>query len=176
VCGMFEDLASERGIRCSVQIATRRGEPPSGRSLRLRVPGTRRFGLLLLAAGAATAVVLPGCSENGAVTSEDLIGTWRVSALDFRQFDEDGSFRVFLAEQNPETSTVDRGEFEIEGKRLTFTSNADSAACQAGQRGTYEIQVLEKGPSGEDRLRLIHVEDECSKRGTEGDRTLVRLP
>lgn len=176
VVRMLRDQPRKPRTRRSVRIETQGGEPPFRCLSKRSESGKWRVGFLLVAAGIATGVILAGCAGEGFVTSEDLIGTWRVSALDFRQFNQDGSFRVFLAEGNPESSTVDRGRFEIEGTLLTFISSADSAACGEGQRGTYEIEVLEVGPSGEERLRLIHVDDACEKRGAEGDRTLVRLP
>jgi hypothetical protein len=37
------------------------------------------------------------------------------------------------------------------------------------------MEVLEDGPSGEDRLKQIRVEDECTIRGSEGDVTLERV-
>jgi hypothetical protein len=108
------------------------------------------------------------------LTVEELSGTWRAGGLTFLRFNEDGTYRIALTESF-ENSTVDQGEFTLDGTLFTFISNENSAACEAGQRGSYEMEVLEEGPSGENRLEQIHVEDECSTRGSTGDFTLVRL-
>jgi hypothetical protein len=140
-----------------------------------RSPGKRPIGFLFLAVVATTLVIVAACAGNGEVTSEDMIGTWRKSGLDFRQFNEDGSYRIALAAESMENSTVDQGQFTLEGTLFSLISNADSAVCDEGQRGSYELEVLEDGPLGEDRLQLTLVEDECSRRGSEGDVTVVRL-
>ena len=132
--------------------------------------------LIAAACGGDDASTASTSVDAATVTSEDLIGTWQVTQLDYRQFHEDGSFQVALSVANMENSTVDQGEFTLEGTILVFISNADSAACEEGQRGSYEVEVVESGSSGEDRLNLTHVEDECTRRGNEGDRTMVRLP
>lgn len=104
-----------------------------------------------------------------------MIGTWRRSGLDFRQLNEDGSYRIALAAESMDNSTVDQGQFTLEGTLFSLISNADSAVCYEGQRGSYELEVLEDGPLGEERLHLTLVEDECSRQGSEGDVTLARL-
>ena len=119
------------------------------------------------------------------LTFEDLIGTWRVTDVGSTlELDEDGTYRIVLSallaqrmglSPGSEATIAEQGNFTLEGTVFTFISNEDSANCEAGQRGTYEMEVLEDGPAGEDRLKQNQVADECRTRGSEGDTTLERV-
>ena len=113
---------------------------------------------------------------NVEFTVQDLIGIWRVvEEGSFVQLKEDGSYRIAWDTEDIENTTVEQGQFTLERTLFTFISNKDSQACAAGERGSYEMEVLEKGPSGEDRMKQVLVDDECSIRGSTGDVTLERV-
>ena len=115
--------------------------------------------------------------SRGQVSVEELIGTWRgVESVSFLRVDEDGRYRIALSVEDIENSTVEHGRFTLEGTQFTFISSKDSKNCPPGARGSYEIEVLEEGSSGEDRIRMIKGEEECGIRGSSGDVvTLERL-
>ena len=111
------------------------------------------------------------------LTFGELIGTWRCSRCgSFLVLNEDGTYRITFSLEDVEGRTVEQGEFTLEGTLFTFISNEDSSNCAEGQRGTYEMEVLEEGPSGRDRVKQIQVSDECTTRGSVGDVTLERVP
>ncbi|MDH3425181.1 MAG: hypothetical protein OEM22_00785 [Acidimicrobiia bacterium] len=130
----------------------------------------------LLQTGLAVALIATACGDsgNGGLTVGELTGRWKAGGLTFLEFSEDGTYRIALTD-NFTNSTVDQGQFTLDGTLFTFISNENSTACDAGQRGNYEVEVLEKGTSGVDRLIQVQSEDECSTRGSTGDLTLVRL-
>jgi len=137
---------------------------------RIRTPAGIIGMIVLMLLGAA-------CSGNGGITEEDLTGTWRViDPGSFLQLSDDGTYRIALSAEDLENTTVEQGQFTLEGTLFTFISSDESRNCASGQRGIYEMEVLEEGPSGEDRMRMIQVEDECSLRGSLGDVTLERVP
>lgn len=133
-------------------------------------------------------LVLAACGGNGdsadttttaptttvaatSVTVADLIGEWLfLPAAAILHLNEDGTYRIATG-----LTTVEQGQFSLVGTLFTFISNKDSRNCTDDQRGTYEMEVLELGQSGEDRLQLIKVEDPCSIRGSLGDFTLERM-
>ncbi len=145
-----------------------------------------RLSVLLFAAGLLVLGILAiACGDdgndedaiNGEITVEDLTGIWRAIGLgSFLQLSEDGTYRIANSAEDIENTTVEQGQFTLEGTLFTFISNQDSQNCAAGQRGSYEMEVLEEGLSGEDRMKQIQVEDECSIRGSVGDVTLERVP
>ncbi len=109
---------------------------------------------------------------NGEITVEDLTGTWRaVEAGSLLRLSEDGTYSITVR-----NITLEQGQWTLEGTLFTFISNEDSQNCAAGQRGSYEMEVLEEGPAGEDRMKQIKVEEECNIRGSVGDVTLERVP
>ncbi len=147
----------------------------------------RLFALLFVAGLLVLGILAIACGDdggendedaiNGEITVDDLIGTWRGRATSsFLQLSEDGTYRIATSAEDIENTTVEQGQFTLEGTLFTFISNEDSQNCAAGQRGSYEIEVLEEGPSGEDRIKQIQVEDECSIRGSVGFVTLERVP
>ena len=124
-----------------------------------------------------TVVVAPTGPET--VSFEGLIGTWlgdwRQLGANRLQLNEDGTYRIFNTFPGAVDVTGEQGQFTLEGTLFTFISNEDSLSCEAGQRGSYETEVLDPGPADEDQLKLVQVEDECSPRGRAGDVTLVRV-
>ncbi len=145
----------------------------------------RLFVLLFVAGLLVLGILAIACGDdgndedalNGDLTVEDLIGTWRGRATgSFLQLSEDGTYRIALSAEDIENTTVEQGQFTLEGTLFTFISNEDSQNCAAGERGVYEIEGPEEGPSGEDRIKQIQVEDECSIRGSVGFVTLERVP
>ncbi len=145
----------------------------------------RLFVLLFVAGLLVLGILATACGDdgndedaiNGEITVEDLTGTWRaIEPGSVVQFNEDGTYRIALSIDGLKDSPVEEGEWTLEGTLFTFISNEDSQNCAAGQRGSYEMEVLEEGPSGEDRMKQIQLEDECSIRGSEGDVTLERVP
>ena len=118
-----------------------------------------------------TVAVVSTGPENSELTVADLIGEWRaLPPRSILHLNEDGTYRIALG-----LTTVEQGQFTLEGTRFTVISNEDSRNCAEGQRGSYEMEVLEDGPSGEDRLKQIQVEEECTIRGSEGDVILERV-
>ena len=109
-------------------------------------------------------------SGNSALTAGYLTGTWSGSECQCRLvFDTDGTYRI------QQGTTVEQGEFTLEGTVLTFISNNESINCEAGDRLISEVEVLEDGASGADRIRQVQVEDECLIRGTVKTVTLGRV-
>jgi hypothetical protein len=103
-----------------------------------------------------------------------MTGTWRAQGLDYREFNADGSFRIGLTE-GMENAVVDQGEYSIDGNVLRQSSDAESATCADGETVTYTIETLSDGTNGEDRVLLVQDDDECARRGAEGDFTLIRV-
>ena len=140
--------------------------------------GTLRRLRILLLSSLAFALIVAACGGDSELTFEELIGTWRCDECrSFLQLNEDGSYRVAitLSVDRIENATVEQGQFTLEGTLFTFISNEESKNCAAGQRGSYELEVLGEGPSGEDLIKQIQVEDECNIRGGVGDVILRRV-
>ena len=111
------------------------------------------------------------------ISLEALIGTWRViEPGSFLRLNRDGYYRIFISAEDIEGSTVEQGQFTLEETLFTFISNSDSTSCAEGQRGIYEMEALDAGSTGRDRVRQIQVDDECATRGSVGDVTLERVP
>ena len=107
---------------------------------------TRTLNLLLV----VILISLVACQTTPGVTSEDLIGEWRMDGAGYViQFTEEGSYKVGASEF---------GFFELEDNLLTFTI-ADEASFCPGLTGAYEIELTEDG-----RLHWTLREDECSPR------------
>ncbi len=145
----------------------------------------RLFVLLFIAGLLVLGILAVACGDdgndedaiNGQATVEDLTGTWRaIEPGSYVQFNADGTYRIALSAEDVENTTVEEGQYTLEGTLFTFISSDESRNCASGQRGIYEMEVLEEGPSGEDQIRQIQVEDECSIRGSVGDVTLRRVP
>ena len=139
----------------------------------------------LIAVVVVAVVLIVGACGDGesefTVDGVDLIGTWSCARCGgaLVHFDEDGTYRIVAGSTNSRDvagTTVEQGQFTLEGTLFTFISNEDSQNCETGQRGSYEMEVLEELPSGQDRLKQIQVQDECVVRGSVRDVTLVRVP
>jgi hypothetical protein len=118
--------------------------------------------LIIMAAG----VLVAACSSSSGTTSVDMTGTWRVSGTDYREFNDDGSYRIGLTE-GMENAVVDQGDYSVEGDVLHHSSNADSAVCADGDTATFTIESLEDGTAGEERMLLVQRDDECARRDAE---------
>ena len=121
------------------------------------------------------ALTFAGCSsDTGETPSVDMTGTWRVSSLDYREFNGDGSYRIALTE-GMQDSVVDQGDYSVDGDVLRHSSNGESAVCADGDTATFTIESLDDATTGEERLLLVQRDDECAQRGAEGDLTLIRV-
>ena len=121
------------------------------------------------------ALTVAGCSsDTGETPSVDMTGTWRVSSLDYREFNGDGSYRIALTE-GMQDSVVDQGDYSVDGDVLRHSSNGESAVCADGDTATFTIESLDDGANGEERVLLVQSDDECAQRAAEGDLTLARL-
>ncbi len=133
--------------------------------------GLKQAGVLSV----VVALSVVACGGNSDLTVEELAGTWRAEGtIHFVQLNADGSYRIGLVADAIEDSTVDQGHFTLEGTLFTYISSEDSPFCAEGDRGSYEMEVLEDGASGEDRFSQVQVEDECGIRD-QGDVILERL-
>ncbi len=132
----------------------------------------KRAGILTL----VFAVVLSACEGDSDITVDELVGTWITDEPAYVQFNGDGTYSISFTIEGLANSPVEQGEYTLEGTLFTLISSEESGACVAGDRGRYEIEVLDQGPSGEDRMRHVLVEDECSIRASTGDVVLERVP
>jgi len=110
----------------------------------------------------------------GPVTAEDLVGIWRTQeAPSFHQYHEDGTSRAALTlemlEDDDKVHAL--GTFTIEGNLFTQIEGDKDRACKAGERGTYEIGMLESG-----RVRYFLIEDECDHRASFPVVSMIRVP
>lgn len=132
----------------------------------------RRAGLLVV----VLAIFLGACGGSSELTVDDLAGTWRSDVPSYVRFDPDGSYSIALSIDGLANSPVEAGKFTLWGTVFTFVSSEGSSACPAGDYGTYELETLEHGASGEDRIEMIFMSDECGRRGSVGDVTIERVP
>jgi len=117
-------------------------------------------------------LALAACSP-GEITQEELLGTWRVVQVSsYLQFNADGTYRIAVNVNDLEGSTVEQGDYTLEGSLFTFISNVNSRNCEEGERGMYE---LERSESDTGDIRMIHQEDECRNRALPVA-TLRRVP
>jgi hypothetical protein len=119
-------------------------------------------------------MLIAGCGSSSDTASVDMTGTWRVNGLDYREFNDDGSYRVGLTE-GMENAVVDQGDYSVDGTVLRQSSSGDSVACADGETVTYTIEPLEGGSAGAEQILLVQRDDECARRSAEGDLTLIRL-
>jgi len=122
------------------------------------------------------AIFLGACGGNGELSVDDLVGTWSTDVPSYVRFDSDGSYSIALSIEGLADSPVEVGEFTLWSTVFTFVSSEGSSACPAGDYGTYELEMLEDGTSGEDRIEMIFMSDECAMRGSVGDVTIERVP
>ena len=128
----------------------------------------RLFVLLFVAGLLVLGILAIACGDdgndedaiNGESTVGDLTGTWRaIEPGSYVQFNADGTYRIALSAEDVENTTVEQGQFTLEGTLFTFISSDESRNCAAGQRGIYEVER-----TGEDGMRWVLQEDECSVR------------
>ena len=121
-------------------------------------------------------VVVAACGGDSEITVEDLVGTWLTDEPSYVEFKEDGSYSIAFSIEGLEDSPIELGQFTLEGSLFTFISGEESFFCVADDRGSYEMEVLDEGPSSEDRIEMILVDDECGIRGSTGDVIIERVP
>ena len=136
------------------------------------------------------AMVAAGCGGNeadvadgGDITVSYLTGTWAgVECNCSLVFEDDGTYRIvqgagqgFAGVTYAEDTTVEQGDFSVEGTVVTFVSNAESQNCEAGDRLVSEIEILEGSALVEDTIRQVTIEDECAIRGTVRSVTMQRV-
>ena len=119
-------------------------------------------------------MLIAACGSSSDTASVDMTGTWRAEGLDYREFNDDGSYRIGLTE-GMENAVVDQGDYSVDGSVLHQSSNGDSAVCADGETATYTVESLESGAAGEERVLLVQRDDQCARRSAEGDLTLIRL-
>ncbi|MFQ5875387.1 MAG: hypothetical protein ACE5JL_16525 [Dehalococcoidia bacterium] len=116
----------------------------------------------IMAAAVVVLLLAAGCGdgEEEGITVEDLTGVWKgLECGCYLQLNADETYRIALSADDLESTTVEAGRFRLEGALFTFISSEASINCTAGDRGTYEIELIE-----EDRLRQVLQEDQCATR------------
>ena len=109
--------------------------------------------IALMALGAA-------CGGNGDITVEDVTGTWKVLTFgSAAQINEDGTYSIAGTIERLEDSPLDAGQWTLEGAIFTYISSDESAVCTAGDRGIYEVELID-----ESRMSHIRQEDACDSR------------
>ena len=138
----------------------------------MRSPATR-----VVALAATLVIIIAACGGSDEFTTDELIGTWRTDIPSFINFNEDGSYSIGRTAEELESDPVDVGQFTLEGTVFTVISSEESLICAAGDRGTAEIELLDAGPSGEDRYKSVAVIEDCSTRGSTDDEAIFeRVP
>jgi hypothetical protein len=121
-------------------------------------------------AATTAADTTPQPAVVGAITNaEELAGVWHKTTSSFmggevyRQFTEDGIYRMGNSPEEIEEGPRVEGAFRFEGDRYVMqdmTALPGYDMCiQAGQVGTYTVELLDNG-----HIRFVAVEDECSER------------
>lgn len=118
-------------------------------------------------------VLLSGCGKTTTpadiTSAEELAGVWhRTTRTDFggevyRQYTEDGIYRMGASLEELETGPRVEGKFWFEGDQIVIQDTFGLAGydiCLEGQEtGKYDLEVLENG-----HLRFLLIEDECDER------------
>ena len=94
---------------------------------------------------AACGGMISDLGSVGKTVFDYVVGTWQTDEPSYVQFNEDGSYSIAFSIEGLEDAPVEEGEFTLEGTLLTLISGDGSQACNAGERGTYEIEVLTEG-------------------------------
>lgn len=125
----------------------------------------RRYTLLVTV---TLIVIVSACAQNPATPElitdmADLNGTWQPipPASVWREYREDGTFRMAETQDSLEETPLVTGEYWFEGSVLHFkeVSGEPEWACGAEDIGQYEVQILESG-----EIKYVMVEDECGGR------------
>ena len=102
------------------------------------------------------------CSGNSGITDEDVTGTWLVLNFgSYEQIDPDGTYSIANTIEGLEAGPLDVGRWTLEGGLFTMISSDESAVCAAGERGIYEVELID-----ESRMTHVRQEDACSTRST----------
>ena len=118
-------------------------------------------------------IVVSACAQNPATTEEKspelitdmsgLNGIWQPipPAIAWREYRDDGTFRIAGTRDNLEKAPFVTGEYWFEGSVLYFKEVSAEPEWECGGEiiGQYEVQVLESG-----EMRFVKVEDKCSER------------
>ena len=124
---------------------------------RIREPAVIIGMIALMALGAA-------CSGNGGITEEDVTGTWLVKNYGtFVRFNDDGTYGLaqFIEALDDDEQFIESGQWTLDGALFTMISDDESALCAAGERGIYEVELID-----ESQMTHVRQEDACSRRST----------
>jgi hypothetical protein len=118
-------------------------------------------------------MMVSACAQNPATTEEKspepitdmsgLNGIWQPipPATAWREYRDDGTFRIAGTRDNLEKAPFVTGEYWFEGSVLYFKEVSAEPEWECGGEiiGQYEVQVLESG-----EMKFVKVEDGCSER------------
>jgi len=139
-------------------------EPTATAVNRIRGPAVIIGMIALMALGAA-------CGGDGEITVDDVTGTWKEKLHgSYGQVNEDGTYSIAGTIEGLEERPLDLGQWTLEGTLFTYVSGDESSVCAAGQRGIYEVELIDQN-----RQRHVRQEDECVLRSTP-ILTLERVP
>jgi len=111
--------------------------------------------IALMALGAA-------CSGNGGITEEDVTGIWHVQNYgSFQQINDDGTYSIAQIMESLDDGPLEAGQWTLDGAVFTMISSDESEVCAAGERGIYEVELID-----ENRMTHVRQEDACSRRST----------
>ena len=102
--------------------------------------------------------LLAACQPPTFLKSDDLVGIWTTDYGSVTEYREDGTFRTADTIERLETEVFTKGQYQLQGTRLTLQNAKDSVTCP-GAEGSYQIQITKDG-------ELIYEleADECVKR------------
>ena len=120
-------------------------------------------------------MMVSACTQNPVTTKEEspklitdmsgLNGIWQPipPAKAWREYRDDGTFRIAGTRDNLEETPFVTGEYWFEGSVLYFKEVSAEAEWECGGEvlAQYEVQVLESG-----EIKFVKVKDECSERAT----------
>jgi len=104
--------------------------------------------------------LLAACQPPTTLTSDDLVGIWTSTVTDYGyvEYFEDGTWRQAYTLKQLETLNEYKGQYQLQGSRLTLQSAEDSPRCP-GLEGSYQVRINEKG-----ELEYELEADECTVR------------
>ncbi|MCA9975961.1 MAG: hypothetical protein KC413_09440 [Anaerolineales bacterium] len=94
--------------------------------------------------------------EPPTINIEEIYGTWVYAGHIFFQYNPDHTFAYAFSEASLADGPLDFGTFELDGSTFTFVSDPESAGCEPGRRGVYEISFPYPN-----RLEFVLIEDTC---------------